>query len=107
MWLFLGFIASAVYLAVILWLRSKNTFLKWYEWTLGIIGLLLLAFALQNYFASVKELEPIAPGIFMLVFGIPAGCFVLISVLFPLLRYFRSSRKATGIIEKKAAIETT
>lgn len=107
MWLFLGFIASLVFLAFVFWLRTKNIFLKWYEWTLGIVGLLLLAFALQNYFASVKELEPIAPGMFMLVFGIPAACFVVIGLGLPLLRYFRSSRKPSGVTGDKAAIETT
>ncbi len=96
MWLFLTFIVAAALLGVAFWLKSKAVRVKWNEWVIGAIGLLLLAFALQNYFASVKELEPIAPGMFLLTFGIPALCLMIIALALPLWRYFKLLKKGSA-----------
>ena len=96
MWFVMTFVATAVYLGIVLRMRGRTVFLKWFEWALGILGLLLLGFALQNYFASVKELEPTAPGMFLLVFGVPAALLLVISLALPLRRYFRASGKGRG-----------
>jgi hypothetical protein len=37
------------------WLRGRDFFLKWYEWLLAGIGLALLIFGLQNYWATRAE----------------------------------------------------
>jgi hypothetical protein len=98
MWVFIGLIGALVFLALAWWFRRHNTSLTWYEWLIGALGVVLLFFTMQNYFASVAELEPFAPGMFLLVFGIPALVLILIALLLPLWRYFRSARrdKQTG-----------
>ena len=53
-------------------MKSKGMSFKWYEWVIGIIGLLLLLFTIQNFFGSQAELEPKAASMFLLVTGLPA-----------------------------------
>jgi len=54
------------------WLSSKGRGIKWYEWILGIIGLALLLFTIQNFFGSQAGLEPKAANMFLLATGLPA-----------------------------------
>ena len=46
--------------------------MTWYEWLIGIIGVALLLFTVQNYFGSQAELEPKVANMFLLVTGLPA-----------------------------------
>lgn len=67
-WLILGLLIGAG----IYWLATQNKFkLTWYEWVLGVLGVILVLFALQNYSASQFELEPRAGGIMLWMFGLP------------------------------------
>ena len=103
MWLLLGIALGSGLLLLVLWLKSRGINLKWYEWILGLIGVALMLFTLQNYQASVAELEPNAPGMFLLVFGTPALFFILLTAFLVWFRTFRA-RKApvvTEIIETK------
>ena len=72
MWLIIGLLAGAAVLALVMWMRNSNIALKWYDWVIGIIGLLLLLFTIQNYLGSQVELEPAAANLFLLVTGLPA-----------------------------------
>ncbi|BAZ96833.1 MAG: dehalogenase [Dehalococcoides mccartyi] len=54
------------------WLNNKKINLKWYEWAIGIIALLLMMFTLQNIVAAYQEGVPGAMGLFALILGIPA-----------------------------------
>ncbi len=90
MWLLLGIVIGAGLLLLILWLRIRGISLKWYEYLLGLVGLLLLIFTLQNYEASVAELEPNAPVMFLLVFGIPGLVFLLITAFLVWFRWQRT-----------------
>jgi hypothetical protein len=72
MWLIIGLIAGAAVLGLVLWLQSKNVSVKWYEWLIGAIGLLLLLFTIQNFAGSLAELESTAANMFLLVSGLPA-----------------------------------
>ncbi len=92
MWLLLGIVIGAGLLLLILWLRIRGISLKWYEYLLGFIGLVLLIFTLQNYEASVAELEPIAPTMFLLVFGIPGLIFLLITAFLVWFRWQRAKK---------------
>ena len=96
MWIITGLAAAIIFGASALWFRLHRVFLKWYEWLIGITGFLLLLFAAQNYFASIEELEPDAPRMFLLVFGLPALVLLLVSLGLPLLRYIRMLRKQGG-----------
>ncbi|ACZ62534.1 MULTISPECIES: hypothetical protein [Dehalococcoides] len=72
MWFFIGIIIGALVLGLIWWLRRKNFNLTWYEWVIGILGLLLLVFTLQNFMGSFEEVESKAAYMFLLVTGLPA-----------------------------------
>ena len=72
MWLIIGIIVGALILGLAMWLRSRSMSMTWYEWLIGIIGLALLLFTVQNYFGSQAELEPKAATMFLLVTGLPA-----------------------------------
>ncbi len=72
MWLVIGLIAGAGVLTLVNRLRGSNIKVTWYEWLIGVIGLLMLLFTIQNFFASQAELEPTAASMFLLVTGLPA-----------------------------------
>ncbi|AGG08561.1 dehalogenase [Dehalococcoides mccartyi] len=72
MWFFIGIIIGALVLSFIWWLRRKNLNLTWYEWVLGILGLLLLVFTLQNFMGSFEEIESKAAYMFLLITGLPS-----------------------------------
>ena len=67
-WLITGLILGAA----IFWLATSGKVkLTWYEWVLGVLGLILILFAFQNYGASQVELEPKAGGLLLWIFGLP------------------------------------
>ena len=72
MWLFVGIAVGVGVLALALWSNKQDVSIKWYEWAIGTIGLLLLLFTVQNYFASNAELELTAANLFLLATGLPA-----------------------------------
>jgi hypothetical protein len=69
LWLILGLLigAGVVYLAT-----RSDLKLAWFDWVIGAVGLALALLAIQNYAASMAELEPRAAGILLATFGIPA-----------------------------------
>jgi len=68
----IGLIVGAALLALVLWLKGRDIRVAWYEWLIGIVGLLLLLFTIQNLVGSLAELEPTAAYMFLLVTGLPA-----------------------------------
>ncbi len=72
MWLIIGLIAGAAVLGLVLWMRGRDISVKWYDWLIGAIGLLLLLFTIQNFAGSLAELESTAANMFLLVSGLPA-----------------------------------
>ena len=72
MWLVIGIIVGVLILGLAMWMRNRNMSMTWYEWIIGIVGLALLLFTVQNYFGSQAELEPKAATMFLLVTGLPA-----------------------------------
>lgn len=67
-----GLVLGAVLLGLVVLIRSKNISLTWYEWLMGIVGLLLLAFTVQNFFGSLAELEPKPAYMILLLGGLPS-----------------------------------
>lgn len=79
MWFFIGLVVGALILGLA-WLLKRNNFsLNWYEWLIGIIGLALLLFTIQNFFGSFAEIESKAAYMFLLVTGLPSLIFLAIS----------------------------
>ena len=71
MWFLAALILGAVIGGLILWMRSRNMSLTWYEWVIGVIGLLMVLFGVQNYFGSVAEVEISAAPMYLLVIALP------------------------------------
>lgn len=72
MWFIIGIAVGALMLGLA-WLLKRNNFnLNWYEWLIGIIGLGLLLFTIQNFFGSLVEIESNAAYLFLLVTGLPS-----------------------------------
>jgi uncharacterized membrane protein len=79
MWLIIGLIAGAAVLGLVLWMRGKDVAVKWYEWLIGALGLVLLLFTIQNFAGSLAELESTAANMFLLVTGLPAIILLAVS----------------------------
>ena len=72
MWFVVALIVGTALTALVLWLRSKTIVVKWYEWLIGVIGLLLLLFAFQNLVGTIGELYPQPAWMLLLILGLPA-----------------------------------
>lgn len=70
------FVVALVVTALVVWLMSfvakKGIKVAWYEWLIGIIGVLMLMFTIQNYFGSMAEFESEAASMMLLVVGLPS-----------------------------------
>jgi len=72
MWFIIGIVLGAIVLGLLFWIRSKAIKVTWYDYLIGVIGLLLLLFTIQNFAGSFTEIEPKAAWMFWLVTGLPA-----------------------------------
>ena len=70
MWFIIGIGVGVAVLALVLWLRSRNVKVTWYEWLIGTIGLALLLYTVQNVVGFITEIEPSATWLFALVGGL-------------------------------------
>jgi len=84
-----GAVLGAALLGLSLWMRSRNISLKWYEWLIGIVGILLLLFTVQNFIGSFGEMQATAAWMFLLVTGLPS--LILIAITWQLARRRRST----------------
>jgi len=72
LWFLIGIVLGITLLGLTAWMRGKNVSLTWYEWLIGIVGLLLLLFTIQNFVGSFIEIESTAAWMFLLITGLPA-----------------------------------
>jgi hypothetical protein len=83
LWLFLGVMIGLGFS----WIVFKSEVqLKWYEWVLAFLGIVLVLFAAQNIQASSIELEPSAGTKLFLVVGLPGLILVSLAYLLPMMR---------------------
>ncbi len=82
-WTIFGILLGAGVLAVILWLRNRGSKVTWYEWLIGVLGVLLLVTATQHYVASMAEMYTTAAWLGALIFG-GAGL-ILLAVVWQLI----------------------
>lgn len=87
MWFLIGLVSGATIVALAFWLHSQRIVVRWYEWVIGILGLTLLLFAIQNFSASLAEFETNASMGFLFVFGLPAIVLLAIAAFLPWLRH--------------------
>jgi hypothetical protein len=79
LWLILGVIIGVGGWWLVSWTRTRNVKVTWYEWLLAVIALVFALLAIQNYTASVAELEPGAAWVLLALFGVPALIFAAIA----------------------------
>lgn len=90
MWFIIGLILGVGLLALVLLLRTRNITVKWYEWIIGAIGLLLLLFTIQNFTGSFAEHENFAAWTFLWLSGLPSVIFIGISLFLPWRRHLNT-----------------
>jgi quinol-cytochrome oxidoreductase complex cytochrome b subunit len=90
MWFFIGLVVGVGVLLLAFWLRNKKVKISWYEWVLAAIGLLFISFGIQNYVGSSTRYEQSAPGMFLLMFGVPGLVLIALTVILIWWGYFRS-----------------
>jgi len=78
MLLIFGTLAGLGLLALVMWLRSRGIAIRWYEWLIGLVGLLLLVLAIQNFYIYLEASKPRPAWMFMLTIGLPG--FVMLAV---------------------------
>lgn len=72
MWFVIGIVLGVLLLAFINWMRKNNVSITWYEWIIGLVGMALLLFTVQNFFGEMATKESVAAWMFLLVVGLPA-----------------------------------
>lgn len=82
----IGLVVGAGLVALVLWLISRGVVVRWYEWLIGILGLIILLFTIQNFITSFAEYEEYAAWTFLWVLGIPAIVLIGIACFLPWLR---------------------
>lgn len=87
LWLIIGLVLGAA----IFWLITSDVKLTWYEWVLGVLGVTLILFAIQNYDASQIENEARAAGYMLVLFGLPG---LILAAVAGVLSFMRA-KKAT------------
>ena len=80
MWFITALIVGAALGGSFFWLRGRDIRVTWYEWLIGIIGVLLILFTIQNFFGATNEFRSTAANWFLVATGIPA--LVLLAVAF-------------------------
>ena len=80
MWFVTALIIGAVLGGLFFWLRGRDIRVTWYEWLIGIVGVLLILFTIQNYAGALNEVKPTAANLFLLASGLPA--LILLAVAF-------------------------
>ena len=86
MWFIIGIIMGALAVGLLVLFRAKNIRLKWWEWILGIVGLLLLLFTIQNFIGTLNEEETKAAWMMLVLPGIPAIILMASAVVLPYVR---------------------
>ena len=81
LWLILGIVVGIGF-----YLAATKMSLKWYEWILAVLGVVLVLFAIQNYGASQLELEARAASMLLLVFGLPGVILAALGFILPWMR---------------------
>ena len=72
MWTIIGLLVGAGLVWLVLRLRDRNIAVKWYEWLIGAVGLLLLTVTIQNFTGSFAEHQPSSAWMYLLMMGVPA-----------------------------------
>ena len=77
MWAAIAFVLGVGLTVLWFWAKNKSFSIKWWEWVLGLLGIFLISFTIQNIMGSAFEEVMFTNGAFLLVTGLP-GLILLI-----------------------------
>ena len=80
MWFIIALVVGVALGALVYWLRCRGIRVRWYKWLIGLVGLALLLFTIQNFVTAFAELEPTAAWMLLLVLGLPAIILLVLAV---------------------------
>ena len=89
MWLLIGFALAIIIFILILFVRQRNILVRWYEWFIGMLGIGILLFTIQNVKGALDANWINPAWTFLWVFGIPSLLLLVIAISLPWLRYRR------------------
>jgi len=72
LWLILGIFSGAIGFWVFILHKGGKITVRWYQWVLGIISLVMLLLTIENYIGFQRELEPVAANFMLVALGVPA-----------------------------------
>ena len=78
LWTLFTIILVAALVLLVVYVFNKQITVKWWEWVLFAIGIILLVFALQNFFGALAEGESKPAMMFAWTLGIPALIFLIV-----------------------------
>ncbi|WP_041330372.1 hypothetical protein [Dehalococcoides mccartyi] len=78
-WMLIGIALGVGFTALINMLNKRGISVRFYEWLIGIAGLVLFLFTIQNFYTAFQEFYTKAAWMFLLVTGIPAVILLAIS----------------------------
>ncbi|XUX00146.1 MAG: dehalogenase [Dehalogenimonas sp.] len=81
LWIAICLIGGVGLSLLIKWLHQHNIKTTWYDWFLGLMGILLFFFTIQNFVTSFGEYEAQAAWMFMLTIGVPSLILMGLSAL--------------------------
>ena len=90
MWFIAALIVGVLITGLVMWMRSRGMAVTWYEILIGVVGVLLLLFGLQNYFGFNSEFESDAASTSLLLMVLPAVVLIAIAAFLN----WRSNRSA-------------
>lgn len=88
-YMLMGMIVIGSVLLFIYFIQTKHWSVKWYDWVVGGLGLLLFIFSLQNMVTAFQEEQAFAAGMYLVFPGIVA----LIMLAVAALGVFRRSKR--------------
>jgi|TARA_B100002003_G_C13686975_1_gene346541 hypothetical protein len=63
---------------------AVNVSLTWYVWLFIVIALIMFTLTMQHYFASIKEMEPMAARRGAVALGTPGVIFAVLAIVLAL-----------------------
>jgi len=79
-WFFMGAVISGCLVWLVSWLRKNDVSVRWYEWLMGALGIIVLAFMAQNMWSALAEFENKAVWMYLVILGLPGLLLLLASI---------------------------
>jgi hypothetical protein len=87
MWFIFGLVLGVGVVVMAMWLRDQHIMVRWYEYLIGGVGLVLLIWTIHDFFASLAEHNEIAAWTFLWLLGVPGLILLVVSFLLPWRRH--------------------